>query len=197
MTFPLFGAYKWGAGWDQPRPLVGPKTHVHGAVDFPVPEAVRVLAPEEGDAIAAVIFREDGPPADIRYHGFWFPFSNYAFRVYGAIIALFGSRYTHLFAHLAPEWFPDVFQVDPHVTHHGGGPGGAYTMSVIWGPVEFREGEVLAKVGLTGGIEPPLPSTEGRHLHYELHNPGVVWTPYDKRPRPEEVYQAEYNTRRG
>jgi hypothetical protein len=176
-AFPLIGQVT--AKFDQPRPLVGEKTHVHGAIDIAAPTGTPIYAPEDGWLKGAVIWR---PPnvADWNMRGFDFPWKNYWQDIFGGILILKGgSGKIHLFCHLYPEQIIDRGEIPKmewdYVEQKDDGRWPVHSMIALHGH-GVRKGQYIGPVGNAG-------YSTGSHVHWEIHNAWEV-TAYDKRPNP-------------
>lgn len=181
MTFPVKDPHI-SAGFNQDRPLIGEKTHIHGAVDI-AGEDLEILAPEDGKAYYCLI-QDTGPwePANLFWpNGAWFPFSNYRYSVWGGLIILVGQEYTHLFTHIERReiWNRAYMYGYNDKVNFFELPSGIAICNFDK-PWSVEEGNIIGISGNAG-------FSTGPHIHYEMHK-GKSWTTHDQRPNPEEVY---------
>ena len=183
MTHPIPSARIVGT-FDEMRPLDGPKTHKHGAVDYSERIGVRFAAVENGRLVYFAAFRP-------QTSGLWAPgeldqffFKNYFYDTYGGIAALYGdSGRVYLYCHI---YFSRMFN--------------DYGATADWKYVEEKaevrlpkhamfteetrvfEGDTIGVIGMAG-------FTKGPHLHLEIHR-GNRWDKYEDRVDPEKLFKG-------
>jgi len=182
--WPFPGNEKISADFNQPRPLGGPYTRIHGAVDVPGSVGDLILAPEAGSVMAMKNHR----PADQEGMA-WpdermsdYPFCNYFYDMYGSIVILHGnSGRSYIFSHSywnqirGMDW---VDRVNYRYTEQGAdGRWPFFSDFTNWTTVSA--GAKIAKFGMAG-------FTTGCHCHFEIH-PSYNRYHYPDRIDPEEV----------
>lgn len=167
----------------EPRPLGGPFTHIHGAIDIGAPVNTKIYAPEKGELFFYAGFRDVG---DMRVTKtlpkYTFPFQYYNYDVYGGVIALFAeSGLIHIMTH---SYINQLFNRSPIEIklfvaeepaenthpHH----------SIFSQPVLVKEGDHIGFVGNAGW-------STGPHIHYEIHSGS--WKPHADRMNPERLFK--------
>lgn len=190
-VWPVQGARRISAGFDQPRPLSRPpeqRTHIHGAIDIPAATGTMIVAPESGDlygffairggdvarSIEEAFGRVHLIPFDLRNHYYWYD-------IYGGVLLLKAHGRTHILTHsycaqlmrrkplCDYAWQPAESAADerwPVIGFH-----------TFLTPVEVGAGELIGHVGNAG-------FSTGPHIHWEIHN-GEVWNEWADRINPE------------
>jgi len=172
------------SSFDEMRPLVGKKTHKHGATDFAGPVGTDIYAAEDGHLQYYAAFREGSvlwPPDEIP----GFPFKNYFYDTYGGIAVLVGdSGNVYLYCHL---YMNQIFNfhglmnkwVYLEERKHTRKPIHCFMSSAR----NVSAGEIIARVGNAG-------FSTGPHLHLEVHR-SFKWDRYEDRVDPEELFKGE------
>lgn len=184
MIWPFPGNTNITTQWDDPRPVSNPGEHPHAAIDIGLKVGSQILAPERGKLyLYCAIRHKDGVywPANEMIH---FPYRNYFYDMYGAILVLKGdSGLTHLFAHSYMK------QLHNNSTHDW-----AYIeqkadlrfpiFCMLAGEIEVFAGATIGRTGNAG-------YSSGPHCHYEQHE-GFIWQDWKDRPDPEKVDWEEF-----
>jgi len=188
MSFPLKSNFRVTADFYEKRPLYAePKTHIHGAVDLAVPIGTSLYAPEEGYLYYFAAFRNNSSRNWLVY---WpnrsvFPFSNYFYDTFGAIIVLVSiDGKTHVFAH---AFFNQVFNrgvLDKSAFSYYEEPSKEQFPLFCFHTLEHArrviEGEMIGYTGDAG-------QSEGPHVHWEIHH-GLGWDAWQDRINPFDLY---------
>jgi murein DD-endopeptidase MepM/ murein hydrolase activator NlpD len=174
--FPVAG--KITATFGQPRPLEGPKTHIHGAIDIACPVGTAIFAPEDGVLFYGAVWRTGNKTDWICRENY--PWQNYFYDIFGGLIILktFSGR-VHLFAH---SYFNQLYNR-------------GFVPDYQWIYIEQPEDERYPVHGMITNIGTPKKKGEhigdvgnagystGAHVHWEIHNAWEV-TPYAERLDP-------------
>jgi murein DD-endopeptidase MepM/ murein hydrolase activator NlpD len=156
--------------FDEPRPLSNPGEHPHGAWDIAAKVGTPIHAPEAGKVYLVAIFRnelENGlRPTWDEMPGF--PWQNYFYDVYGALIVLEGaSGMVHIMAHSYFEQLHDKGILPSsaweYTEEHEDKRWPIHCMHTLSSPYLVGEGEIIGYVGNAG-------YSTGAHCHWEIHN---------------------------
>lgn len=176
MTIPISGG-RVTAPFDEPRPVEGPKTHDHGALDVAGGDG-QVRAPAAGIARAYIFIRYPGEDWMFRDKPEIqeLPFRRYWYDVFGGLIVVTEpSGIMHLMTH----FFSNQLQ-------RGFGRLHVYETSketrfpctaLVSDAREVRRGEVVSKVGNAG-------YSSGPHIHWEVHHQSDRLDDYPSRINP-------------
>jgi len=167
------------------RPLSKPedqRDHIHGAIDIAAPISTPILAPESGTVIYWAAFRNapDLVWATVpEIHQRPFPFCNYFYDTFGAIIvlrAVHGIR-THIIAH---SWMNQLFNKCSTLNRVYEEPAiNRFPMHAVYSGLHtVRIGDIIGYVGNAG-------YSTGAHVHWEIHH-GEKWNPHSARINPEQ-----------
>ena len=173
----------------QPRPLDGPKTHIHGAIDV-APQFPRqyAVAPVSGTAQFFQFLRpntETRFPASDKPGIMSHPYHNYFYDLYGGLIAIRekGSSRLHILTHF---WANDFWTRKAPDYIESRAPGRFPCVALMGDPFGVLEGERLAPVGNAG-------YSTGAHIHWEIHPTSDIITPYEQRLDPEQLLKEFVN----
>jgi hypothetical protein len=186
--------------FDEPRPLTVPpaqRNHVHGALDIAGGDWI-VRAPSSGTAQAFAFFRGVDPTKGI---GSWggagvaekpeilaFPWREYWFDTYGAIIALIEpDGRLHLLCHFFPSKLFNPSSTNPftfsgYLEENETTRWACHLLKT--GPIQVEIGQPLAPAGYAGFVVGPT----GRHVHWEVHHQATWLDDYSARIHPEKDY---------
>lgn len=178
------------APFSQPRPLGGPTTHIHGAIDVAAPLGSApnptAVAPVSGTARCLQFLR---PSTDV----YW-PTSerpdinillarNYFYDLYGGVITIYAADGTfhilthfyasQLWAHSAPTYIESR------------APGRFPCIALVGDPFRVSEGQSLVPVGNAG-------FSTGHHIHWEIHPGQRQIYDYADRLDPEKLLGATH-----
>jgi len=171
--------------FDEMRPLalsIEKRTHIHGAIDIGALTGTIIKAPETGQAMIWVAYRfYEGQywPNDVKVHDEVFPFSNYFYDMYGAIIVFRSKKYTHIMAHsYTNQLFNDCFYTKK--TFYEEKANTRFPIHAVYSRwIDVGEGSFIGTVGNAG-------FSTGPHVHWEIHH-GYQWEKWEDRVNPEEV----------
>ena len=167
------------SGFYEPRPIAGPKTHPHGALDVAGGDGW-VIAPCDGIARAYMMIRAPGlswaeqeKPEIIGV-----PFRNYFYDIYGGIVSLIETTgrmhlMTHFYSRALQETFGNFVCVESIAENRWP------SMVLYTGPVVMYKGDRIGKIGNAG-------YSTGPHVHWEVHNNFAALDEYAKRIDPSE-----------
>ena len=191
--FPVQRTWKLAADFAEPRPLEGPKTHVHGAWDIAVPVNTPIYAEVSGKLYKVYHRRRDGKV----FHDLfwldktWFAFSHYYWEVWGCLIILEGDDgKTYVHAHCPREQTMNFFRTDAPCTYQTfDKTDAAEAFHNLDYPVHVSEGDLLGTSGNDG-------YSTGPHIHLEIHK-GRNYTPHADRPDPAVLWPDEWRAHGG
>lgn len=172
------------AGFQEPRPLEGPKTHVHGALDIAGGDGL-IRSPCTGTTHGYAFFRPAGgawAPAEKPEILAW-PWRDYWADIYGSILTIEeeGSGRLHILAHLWPSQLNRVLFSSLHYIETaavGRWPAhGIYTE-----PARVQKGQMIGRIGNAG-------YSTGPHLHWEIHHQANRLDEYSARVDPTEYVE--------
>lgn len=176
MTLPIRGG-RITSTFDEPRPLEGPKTHVHGAVDITDGDWV-VRSPVYGEARGYVFLRQKGSGwADKEKPELLaLPFRNYFYDVYGGLIVIVEDSgrmhiMTHFYAAQLQTWLGEMILVESNAESRWP------SVALISKPLEVARGQQLSRIGNAG-------YSTGPHVHWEIHSTPDKIDDYADRIRP-------------
>lgn len=184
MKSPVFGG-RITAPFDEPRPLEGPKTHIHGALDIAGGDGI-IKSPCTGEAQGFVFFRQkdgtwkaQGEKPQITE---W-PWRNYWADIFGAIITIkeHGTGRLHILAHTWPAQLGKLLFTRLHYIESaetGRWPAhGIFTEKAL-----VMRGKAIAMIGNSG-------YSTGPHLHWEIHHQADHLDDYAARVNPKEYVE--------
>jgi hypothetical protein len=163
------------------RPLSGPKTHVHGAIDIAGGDKI-FRSPIAGQMQAVAFIQQDRPIA-------WAdrdkplimtqPARHYWYHIYGGIIQIKDEAgRTHLFTHFWLQQLRSLFHLDVLES----------SIDSRFAPVmlyserrKVTKGEQLCPIGSAG-------VSTGPHIHWEVHPDGHIM-PHASRINPEKYIE--------
>lgn len=164
------------------RPLVGKKTHSHGACDYSGPVGSKICAAEGGRLFYYAGFREEKTlwaPDEITE----LPFKNYFYDTYGGIAILVGdSGRTYLYCHLYMNQIFNNYGVNEKWTYIEERAEKRFPKHAFLSSTRIvHPGEIICGVGNAG-------YSLGPHLHLEIH-PTFKWYKYEDRVDPEILFK--------
>lgn len=185
MIYPVNGRIT--ARFDQPRPLTASiKTHVHGAVDIAAAVGTDIVAPENGDLYYFKAVRSAATVRwnEVEWNGARFPFQNYFYDLYGAVILLIGkSGLWHVITHSYWNQLYNNGIVDKkdytYQEQRADARFPIFCYHTLGKPLKVLRGAVIGAVGNAG-------YSTGAHAHIEIHD--GEFQKHKDRPNPEEVY---------
>lgn len=183
MTHPLPLA-RLTASFSEPRPLGGPCTHIHGAVDLAPSGPGRCLAPVSGEAqylqfirpSLAEAFLPDDKPALLA-----FPMRHYYYDLYGGLLTIKEEKTSrlHILTHF---WGASLWEHTAPTYIESRKTGRFPCFALVRKPFHVVEGQPLLPVGNAG-------FSTGPHIHWEIHPTSDYLTPHRERLDPTKLLE--------